>query len=148
MNQQLMDQVTMMTTRLEHMEQQLEASSGAHTNHMWTPLQNKRTQPHRPQVAQQNKNTTTQTSGGRVGVDSQFQPQHMVCSTAIEETIPSNEQLMDQVTIMTTRLEHMEQQLKASGVAFRHPVITTQQSQSIREGGFQVLNNTNHMWTP
>ena len=94
------------------------------------------------------ENTTTQTSGGRVGVDSQFQPQHMVCSTTIEKTIPSNEQLMDQVTIMTTRLEHMEQQLKASGVALRHPVITTQQSQSIKEGGFQVLNNTNHMWTP
>jgi len=55
---------------------------------------------------------------------------------------------MDQVTIVTTRLEHMEQQLKASGVALRHPVITTQPSQSIKEGGFRVLNNTNHMWTP
>ena len=82
-------------------------------------------------------------------MDSQFQPQHMVCSTTIEKkTIPSKEQLMDQVTTMTTRLEHMEQQLKASGVALRHPVITTQQSQSIKEGGFQVLNNTRHMWTP
>ena len=53
-----------------------------------------------------------------------------------------NQQLMDQFTIMTTRLEHMEQQLEASGVALRHPVITTQQCQSIKEEGFQVLNNT------
>ena len=95
------------------------------------------------------ENATTPTSGVSFGVDSQFQPQHMVCSTTIEKkTIPSNEQLMDQVTIMTTRLEHMEQKLKASGVALRHPVITTQQCQSIKEGGFQVLNNTKHMWTP
>ena len=72
----------------------------------------------------------------------------MVCSTTIENKIPSKEELMDQVTIMTTRLEHMEQQLNASGVALRHPVITTQQSHSTKEGGFQVLNNTNHMWTP
>ena len=81
-------------------------------------------------------------------MDSQFQPQHMVCSTTIEKTIPSNEQLMDQVTMMTTSLEHMEQQLGASGVALRHPVITTERSQSIEDGGFRVLNDTDRGWTP
>ena len=89
MNQQLMDQVTMMTTRLEHMEQQLEASSGAHTNHVWTPQQNKNTTTPSSGGPAKQENTTTQTSGGRVGVDSQFQPQHMVCSTTIEKTIPN-----------------------------------------------------------
>ena len=41
------------------------------------------------------ENTTTPTSGGRIGVDSQCQPQHMVHSTTIEETIPSNEPAID-----------------------------------------------------
>ena len=54
---------------------------------------------------------------------------------------------MDQVTIMTTRLEHMEQQLKASGVTLRHPVITTEQGQSNEEEGFQVPMKTSNGWT-
>ena len=41
------------------------------------------------------ENTTTPTSGGRIGVDSQFQPQHMVHSTTIKKTIPSNQPAID-----------------------------------------------------
>ena len=46
---------------------------------------------------------------------------------------------MDQVAMMRTSLENM---------ARRHPVITTEQSQSSKEEGFRVLNNTNRGWIP
>ena len=41
------------------------------------------------------ENTTTPSSGGRIGMDSQFQPQHMDHSTTIKKTIPSNEPAID-----------------------------------------------------
>ena len=51
----------------------------------------------------------------------------------------TNQQLMEQVHMMRGALEDM---------AMMHPVITTEQSQSIEEAGFRVLNNTNRGWTP